>query len=101
MSVGPAGEGIGGIKFEDPKVCKSFLYSCCPHEILQSTVRQANVNADVYLSMLYFLQRMDLGECPKIHEYALRADYELAARKKDYFYDVDVSLSVNEVIRGT
>lgn len=34
---------------------------------------------------------MDLGECAKIHEYALRADYERANKSKDYFYDVDVS----------
>ena len=34
---------------------------------------------------------MDLGECSRMHEIALRADYELAARDKDYFYDVDVS----------
>merc|ERR1719350_546248 len=32
---------------------------------------------------------MDLGECPKIHDLALRADYEAAAMQKDYFYDVD------------
>merc|ERR1719350_2206466 len=32
---------------------------------------------------------MDLGECPKIHDLALRADYEAAAKDKDYFYDVD------------
>ena len=34
---------------------------------------------------------MDLGECSRLHEIALRADYELAAKDKDYFYDVDVS----------
>lgn len=34
---------------------------------------------------------MDLGECPKLHDLALRADYENAAQKKDYYYDVDVS----------
>merc|ERR1719443_2162735 len=33
--------------------------------------------------------RMDLGECPKVHDLALRADYEAAAKDKDYFYDVD------------
>jgi len=25
------------VKFTDPKVCKSFLLGCCPHEILAST----------------------------------------------------------------
>ena len=34
---------------------------------------------------------MDLGECPKVHDLALRADFEAAARNKDYFYDIDVS----------
>ena len=34
---------------------------------------------------------MDLGECPKIHDLALRADYAKASKEKDYFYDIDVS----------
>lgn len=37
------------------------------------------------------MQRMDLGDCPKIHDLALRADYEKASKHKDYYYDVDVS----------
>lgn len=43
---------------------------------------------------MYFplLQRMDLGECPKVHDLALRADYEQASKTKDYFYDIDVSM---------
>lgn len=45
------------------------------------------------LILIYFLfqQRMDLGECPKIHDLALRADFEKAQTTKDYFYDLDVS----------
>lgn len=39
----------------------------------------------------HFFQRMDLGECPKLHDLALRADYQLAAKDKEYYYDVDVS----------
>ncbi|KAK3607167.1 hypothetical protein CHS0354_004430 [Potamilus streckersoni] len=58
------------VKFDDPRVCKSFLLGCCPHDILAST-------------------RMDLGDCPKVHDLALRADYELASKKKDYYYDID------------
>ncbi|KAI8435989.1 hypothetical protein MSG28_004135 [Choristoneura fumiferana] len=61
-----------GVKFFDDAVCKSFLLQCCPHEILSST-------------------RMDLGECPKIHDLALRADFELASKTKDYFYDIDAT----------
>ncbi|XP_037082611.1 putative RNA-binding protein Luc7-like 2 isoform X2 [Pollicipes pollicipes] len=32
---------------------------------------------------------MDLGTCAKIHDLALRADYEAAIKEKDYFYDID------------
>lgn len=59
-----------GLKFTDPTVCKAFLFKCCPHDILQAT-------------------RMDMGECNRVHDLALRADFELAQKKKDYFYDVD------------
>ncbi|GFQ76640.1 putative RNA-binding protein Luc7-like 2 [Trichonephila clavata] len=58
------------VHFTDPRVCKSFLLACCPHDILAAT-------------------RMDLGECPKLHDLALRADYENAKKTKDYYYDVD------------
>ncbi|CAH2980276.1 unnamed protein product [Chilo suppressalis] len=44
-----------------------------------------------YFIAFNFLQRMDLGECPKIHDLALRADYELASKTKDYFYDIDAT----------
>lgn len=43
-----------------------------------------------------FRQRMDLGECPKVHDLALRADYEKAAKHKDYYYDIDVSMRPNK-----
>lgn len=32
---------------------------------------------------------MDLGDCPKLHDLALRADYEIASKSKDYYYDVE------------
>ena len=35
------------------------------------------------------MQRMDMGECSRVHDLALRADYEAAQTKKDHFYDVD------------
>ena len=38
---------------------------------------------------------MDLGECPKYHELALKADYEMASKEKDYYYDIDVSFFVH------
>ncbi|CAD5117937.1 DgyrCDS6681 [Dimorphilus gyrociliatus] len=60
------------ILFDDPRVCKSFLLGCCPHDILAST-------------------RADLGDCRKIHDLGLRADYEQAAKRKDHFYDVEAA----------
>merc|ERR1711978_550050 len=42
-----------------------------------------------------YFQRMDLGECSKVHDLALRADYESASKTKDYFYDVDVSFIIS------
>lgn len=64
------GEDARGLKFSDQRVCKSFLLDCCPHDILAST-------------------RMDLGECPKVHDLAFRADYQNASRNKDYYYDIE------------
>lgn len=36
---------------------------------------------------------MDLGECIKVHDLALRADYEIASKEQEYFFELDVSLS--------
>jgi len=37
-----------------------------------------------------------LGECTKIHEYALRADYERAASTRDLYYEMDVSMIIKK-----
>ncbi|KAG8558521.1 hypothetical protein GDO81_017035 [Engystomops pustulosus] len=58
------------VKYTDDRVCKSHLLDCCPHDILAGT-------------------RMDLGECTKIHDLALRADYEIASKEKDLFFELD------------
>merc|ERR1719415_507795 len=42
---------------------------------------------------------MDLGECPKIHDLALRADYQAAANGRDYFYDVEATDHLNAFIQ--
>ena len=46
---------------------------------------------DVFSNLL-LLQKMDLGPCNKIHDPALKADFEIASEKRDYGYDIDVSL---------
>ncbi|XP_061562678.1 putative RNA-binding protein Luc7-like 1 isoform X1 [Phycodurus eques] len=58
------------VKYSDERVCKSHLLDCCPHDILSGT-------------------RMDLGECTKIHDLALRADYEIASKERDLFFELD------------
>ena len=44
-----------------------------------------------YVKTYFSFQKMDLGPCNKIHEAALKADFEIASKKRDYGYDVDVS----------
>ncbi|XP_069023684.1 putative RNA-binding protein Luc7-like 1 [Embiotoca jacksoni] len=60
------------IKFTDDRVCKSHLLDSCPHDILSGT-------------------RMDLGECVKVHDLALRADYEIASKDQEYFFELDAA----------
>lgn len=40
---------------------------------------------------------MDLGECLKVHDLALRADYEIASKEQDFFFELDVCLSLNSL----
>ncbi|CAM4874206.1 unnamed protein product [Rotaria socialis] len=68
------------MSFEDRRVCRPFLLNCCPHEILSGT-------------------RVDLGECAKVHEYALRADYERAAATKHSLdYELDALQVLNQFV---
>ncbi|XP_061883276.1 LUC7 domain-containing protein isoform X1 [Entelurus aequoreus] len=60
------------IKFSDDRVCKSHLLDSCPHDILSGT-------------------RMDLGECVKVHDLALRADFEIASKEQEFFFELDAT----------
>ncbi|CAF0984314.1 unnamed protein product [Rotaria sordida] len=73
------GSTKSSMSFEDRRVCRPFLLNCCPHEILSGT-------------------RVDLGECTKIHEYALRADYERAAATRDLYYEMDALDMLNKFV---
>lgn len=57
------------LHFTNQRVCRAFLLDCCPHDIFAST-------------------KLELGECPKVHDPALRADYLLANRTEDYMYEL-------------
>ncbi|KRX84676.1 putative RNA-binding protein Luc7-like 2 [Trichinella sp. T6] len=79
--MGTSRDGDGGkntLPFTDTRVCRSYLLNCCPHEVLANTV-----------SFIFSLGRMDMGMCSRVHDPALRADYEKASTERDYFYDVD------------
>ena len=51
--LGAEGAGVSGIKFDDPKVCKSFLMGCCPHEILASTVSSLNISYQFFIIIVH------------------------------------------------
>lgn len=55
------------LHYTSSRVCKSFLLNCCPHEILAAT-------------------RGDMGQCKKVHDVALRADFENSSRKYEYTF---------------
>ncbi|XP_014668629.1 PREDICTED: putative RNA-binding protein Luc7-like 2 [Priapulus caudatus] len=70
MGTARDGESKSDVKFTDTNVCRSFLMGCCPFDILSGT-------------------RLNLGDCSKVHDLALKADYEMASKSKDLFYDLD------------
>ncbi|WP_395241778.1 hypothetical protein, partial [Salmonella sp. s51933] len=58
------------IKFTDESICKSYLMGLCPHALFNNT-------------------KMDIGDCIKIHSAALKADFEAAAKQRNFGYEVD------------
>lgn len=58
------------VKFTSPTVCKSYLLGLCPFDLFHNT-------------------KLDLGACSKIHDPALKADYELSMNEKDYGYEIE------------
>ncbi|KAG8178976.1 hypothetical protein JTE90_012489 [Oedothorax gibbosus] len=53
------------LHFTNARVRKIFLLNCCPREILSAT-------------------RGDMGQCKKVHDVALKADFENSNRKYEY-----------------
>lgn len=74
------------LHFTDSRVCRPFLLDCCPHDIFAST-------------------KLELGECAKVHDPALRADYIMANKQEDYMYEVSamdkLQMFVNDADRKT
>ena len=44
---------------------------------------------------------MDLGECKKMHDLALRADYEKASKAKDYAFELDAFKTLQEFVNNS
>lgn len=42
---------------------------------------------------------MDIGECPRVHDLALRADYEAAAKNREYGYELDAFDHLQSFVR--
>lgn len=74
------GEKQDEIKFNEDRVCKSFLMGLCPNDLFSNT-------------------KMDLGECSKFHSLALKADFELASKDREYGYDVNQMEHLQAFIR--
>ncbi|KAH6921630.1 hypothetical protein HPB50_003620 [Hyalomma asiaticum] len=83
------GTGWDGVKnslhYSDPKVCRCFLLGLCPHDALAGT-------------------KMSMGACSKIHNYALKADFENSSRLyrqgQHRFYELTVLTYLQKVIRS-
>lgn len=70
------------VSFRDEEVCKTFLLGSCPHEILSGT-------------------RADIGMCRKTHDLALKADFEMASKSKNYYYEFDAFEHLTRFISET
>ena len=67
------------LSLTDAKVCRSFLVGTCPHDLFTNT-------------------KQDLGPCPKVHNEALKAEYEGAADKSKYGFDYDYMRDMQKYI---
>lgn len=69
------------VAITDPKVCKSYLVGTCPHDLFTNT-------------------KQDLGPCPKVHNEALKDEYESAdeQQKRKWGFDFDYLRDVQRYV---
>ena len=69
---GPQTSRAAQLSLDDPKVCRSFLVGTCPHDLFTNT-------------------KNELGTCPKVHNEALKAEYEKAdaEQKRRWGFEFD------------
>lgn len=60
------------LSITDPKVCRSYLVGSCPHDLFTNT-------------------KQDFGPCPKVHNAALKTEYQEASedQKRKWGFDFD------------
>lgn len=60
------------LSITDPKVCRSYLVGNCPHDLFTNT-------------------KQDLGPCPKVHNEALKVEYQEASadQKRQWGFEFD------------
>ncbi|KAJ4349356.1 splicing factor [Didymosphaeria variabile] len=66
----------------DPKVCKSYLVGNCPHDLFTNT-------------------KQDFGPCPKVHNEALKTEYQEASeqQKRAWNFDWEYFLDMQKYVR--
>ena len=70
--VAPGAARGPSITITDPKACKSYIVGTCPHDLFTNT-------------------KQDLGICPKVHNEALKDEYDNAdeQQKRKWGFDFD------------
>ena len=65
----------------DNKVCRSFLVGTCPHDLFVNT-------------------KQDIGPCPKVHNEALKAEYESASeqQKLEWGFEFDYRNDMEKLV---
>jgi hypothetical protein len=74
------------LSLSDPKVCRSYVAGTCPHDLFTNT-------------------KQDLGQCPRVHNEALKAEYEALPERErqrygfEYDYMRDLQKYIDECNR--
>ena len=71
------------LSITDPKVCRSYLAGTCPHDLFTNT-------------------KQDIGPCPRVHNEALKAEYEAMPEKERqrYGFEYDYMRDLQKYIEG-
>lgn len=71
------------LSITDPKVCRSYIAGTCPHDLFTNT-------------------KQDLGPCPRVHNEALKAEYEAMPEKERqrYGFEYDYMRDLQKYIEG-